>query len=230
MRSAGRSAAADGRPPALLAAGLRKSYASARARVLDGLDLRVEPGELVHVAGANGAGKTTLLRLLAGLLDPDAGDIAVDGIDPGRDRRAYQRRIAYVSAGNAGLYGRLTVEQHLRTWARMAFVPPAERHRRIAGTLAAFDLGALRARRVDRLSMGQRQRLRLGLALLPDTRLVLLDEPATSLDAGGRARLGAALTARRLRGAGVVWCSPDVDGAPEPVRALVLRGGRLEAA
>lgn len=198
--------------------------------MLDGVDLEVPRGRLVHVGGGNGAGKTTLLRVLAGLLDPDAGEVRVDGVDPLARRRDYQRRIAYVSAGNAGLYARLTVERHLALWARIAFVAPAERDRRIAGILRAFALDGLRARRVDRLSMGQRQRLRLGLAFLPAAPLVLLDEPHTSLDEAGDAILAAALRARLAMGDSAVWCSPrPVDGL-EPDERLVVRDGRLVAA
>ena len=198
--------------------------------MLADVDLTVGPGHLVHVGGANGAGKTTLLRLLAGLLDPDAGRVAVDGVAPDADRRGYQRRVAYVSAGNAGLYARLTVEQHLRIWSRMALVPTDERSRRIAGALAAFELGDLRRRRVDRLSMGQRQRLRLALALLPASKLVLLDEPHTSLDDRGEHLLAAAIEARLAMGAGVVWCSPHDDALPEPDERVVLVDGRPVAA
>ena len=68
-------------------------------------------------------GKATLLRVLAGLLDPDAGSLSVDGVEPSVDRREYQRRISYVSAGNAGLQARLSVERHLMLWARLSFVP-----------------------------------------------------------------------------------------------------------
>ena len=184
----------------------------------------------MHVAGGNGAGKTTLLRLLAGLLDPDEGEVRLHGIDPRRDRRAYQRRIAYVSAGNAGLYARLTVERHLALWARLAFVPPEDRERRVAGVLRAFDLHGLRGRRVDRLSMGQRQRLRLGLAFLPDASLLLLDEPHTSLDEHGDAILAGALRARLAMGAAALWCSPGAHTHLTPDEALVMRGGRLVAA
>lgn len=201
---------------------MRKSFPGAPSPVLDGLDLEVPAGTLVHVTGPNGSGKTTLLRVVAGLLDPDAGTVAVAGVVREADRRAYQRRLAYVSSGNAGLYARLTVEHHLTIWGRMALVPREELRRRVAGALAAFGLAALRGRRVDRLSMGQRQRLRLALALLPASRLVLLDEPHTSLDAGGRAMLSAALEARLEMGAGVVWCSPEPEGDLAPDASLVL--------
>jgi ABC-type multidrug transport system ATPase subunit len=198
--------------------------------VLDGAGLIVARGRLVHVGGGNGAGKTTLLRVLAGLLDPDAGAVRVEGIDPLERRRDYQRRVSYVSAGNAGLYARLTVERQLALWARLAFVAPEERERRIGGILRAFGLDGLRGRRVDRLSMGQRQRLRLGLAFLPPARLLLLDEPHTSLDAEGDATLAAALRAHLAMGGAAVWCSPEPHRSLAPDQAFVVRAGRLVAA
>ena len=170
------------------------------------------------------------MRVLGGLLDPDEGEVRVDGIDATAARREYQRRIAFVSAGNAGLYERLSVESHLALWSRVAFVDPAERPRRIAGALQAFGLDALRGRRVDRISMGQRQRLRLALAFLPASTLLLLDEPRTSLDADGDAMLGAALRARLAMGASAVWCSPAPEGPLEPDECLTVRNGRLVAA
>jgi ABC-2 type transport system ATP-binding protein len=207
----------------LAVAGVRKTFPGAPHPVLDGIDMAVDRGALVHVGGDNGAGKTTLLRLVAGLLEPDAGSIRVDGSDPAVDRRGYQRRLGYVSAGNAGLYARLTVDQHLSVWGRMALVPADELGRRTADVVAAFGLGALTRRRVDRLSMGQRQRLRLALALLPPTTLLLLDEPDTSLDGPGKEMLAAAVEARLTAGTGVVWCSPDLDTRLEPAAQLVLR-------
>ncbi len=146
-----------------------------------------------------------------------------------RDRRRYQQRVSYAPAGNAGLYARLTVRQHLAVWARLAFVPPREQTPRVEAALRAFALEPLVARRLDRLSMGQRQRVRLALAFLPGARLVLLDEPATSLDADGIAMLEAALDAHLRAGGGALWCDPFVDGAGPALadRRYVVRSGAL---
>ena len=169
--------------------------------MLAGVGLRLPAGMLAFIGGSNGAGKTTLLRLLCGLLEPDAGTVRVHGVLPQADRRAYQRRIAYLSAGNSGLYARLTVRQHLDLWARMTFIPPSERPDRIASALDRFDLGVFARRRADRMSMGQRQRLRIAMALLPPADVLLLDEPTTSLDADGAQRLQAAVRQRLDEGA-----------------------------
>src|SRR4051794_36435798 len=87
-----------------------KQWRKAPARVLDGLDLEVGPGEVVWIGGRNGAGKTTLLRIIAGLIDPDSGVISAYGLHPRRNRRQFQRRVGFLSAGNRGIYVRLTVQ------------------------------------------------------------------------------------------------------------------------
>lgn len=113
-----------------------KSWDRGRQRVLDAVDLVLEPGMLTSLVGSNGAGKTTFLRIVAGLIAPDSGTVTVDGLQPERDRREYQRRIGFLSAGQTGLYARFTVIQHLRYWARIAFV---DRGRRAAAVERSLD-------------------------------------------------------------------------------------------
>lgn len=195
--------------------------------VLDGVDLELRPGELVHVAGRNGAGKTTLLRVICGLLDADAGHVRVHGRDAVADRPHVRRTISYLSAGSLSVYTRLTVRQHFALWARLTHVPGPLRAERIAGLLTTLDLGALAGRRLDRVSAGQRQRVRIGLAFLAPGDVLLLDEPLTSLDEDGSARVHALLTARLAAGAAAIWCDPDQVAPRADATALVLDEGRL---
>lgn len=177
--------------------------------MLSGLNALVEPGTAISVSGANGAGKTTMLRIAAGLILPEAGRVSSYGLDPERDRAPFQRRIGLLSAGNTGLYARLKAEHHLELWARLALIPKGEQGPAIARAVERFGLAELRGRRVDRLSMGQRQRLRLALAFLHSPKLVLLDEPATSLDEHGIAMIQTALDELRERGGCAVVCMPS---------------------
>jgi len=196
--------------------------------VLDELELELAHGELVAVEGRNGIGKTTLLRVIAGLLVPDHGEVRLAGIDPERDRAGYNRRLGLLTAGNSGLYARLGVDENLAFWAGQAMLPRARRRAAIADVLESFSLHDVRGRRVDRLSMGQRQRLRLALAFLHGPELVLLDEPSTSLDAEGVGIIAAALDRHRTQGGAAIVCAPESAQAPLGLdRTLEFAEGRL---
>jgi heme ABC exporter ATP-binding subunit CcmA len=209
--------------------GIFKSWGD--RRVLAGVDARVEPGTTIAISGSNGAGKTTLLRIAAGLIAPERGRVSAEGLEPERDRTAFQRRIGYLAAGNTGLYARLKADHHMEFWARLALMPKREQRPAIARAVEMFGLEDLRDRRVDRLSMGQRQRLRLALTFLHEPAVVLLDEPATSLDSDGIALLQAALDRLNERGGVGVVCLPSGwDDVLSVDRRLVLDDGRLVAA
>ena len=198
--------------------------------VLREATLQLAPGRVCCLVGGNGAGKTTLLRVAVGLLEPEAGSVSIAGLDPERDRRAYQRRLGYVPAGNGGLYARLKVRQHLELWSDLALVPAARRAERVSGAITAFALGDLAGSRVDRLSTGQRQRVRLAMGFMHLPDVVLLDEPHASLDDAGLNSLVAVFDEVTARGGSVMWCAPKRGGVE--LRAddhLELRGGRLSA-
>jgi ABC-type multidrug transport system ATPase subunit len=202
-----RGEVATAHAPMLALSGVSKTWRGGGA-VLRDVDLELHPGESVAVAGANGAGKTTLLRIAAALILPDAGSVAVAGFDPERDRTEFQRRIGFLSAGNSGLYGRLTAENHLEFVARLALMPKRERQVAIDRVIDAFGLASFCGRRVDRTSMGQRQRLRLALTFIHDPVVALLDEPATSLDEEGLGLVQAALDDLKSRGGCALICVP----------------------
>jgi ABC-type multidrug transport system ATPase subunit len=205
-----------------------KQWPGMSAPVLDRVSLRLGPGEAVGVHGRNGSGKTTLLRVAAGLITPDSGGVELDGGGPEQSRRAFQRRIGFVSAGNGALFARLTVDHHLAFCARLALMAPAAAREASGRAVDDFALAELRGKRVDRLSSGQRQRLRLALGFLHDPAVILLDEPATSLDQPARQLLEDALERHRARGATAIVCSPS--GSTEGLnldRNFLVRDGRL---
>src|SRR3954454_7092768 len=174
-------AAAPPRSPVLDVAGIVKSWPSQPTPVLDAVSIRLEPSTAASISGRNGAGKTTLLRVAAGLIAAEAGSVRVCELDVARDRTEFQRRIGFLAAGSSGLYARLKVEHHLDLWTRLALMPRRERRGAIDEAVETFALAPLWGRRVDRLSMGQRQRLRLALAFTHRPDVVLLDEPVNSL-------------------------------------------------
>jgi ABC-2 type transport system ATP-binding protein len=211
--------------------GIVKRWPGVAAPVLDGVSLRVRRGETVAITGRNGAGKTTLLRIAAGLIVADEGRVAICGLDPERSRTECQRRLGFLAAGNSGLFARLKVEQHLDYWARLALLPRERRRQAIAATLVRFSLAELCGRRVDRLSMGQRQRLRIALAFLHEPDVVMLDEPLTSLDEEGAELVGHAIADLAAAGGAAVICAPTGEDAGADVdRVLVVADGGIEEA
>jgi ABC-2 type transport system ATP-binding protein len=199
-----------------------------RPPVFEDVWLDFQGGTLIAMTGQNGAGKTTFLRLVAGLIDPDDGTITLDGLHPRRNRREYSQRIGYLSAAQGGLYARLSVAGHLDFSARLALLGKAEREAAAAAALDAFGLGELADRRVDRLSMGQRQRIRLAIAFLHRPRVVLLDEPWNSLDEQGIAVLRTQLATFVAGGGLAICCAPTGSGiAEEADEVYVVGEGRI---
>jgi len=196
--------------------------------VLDDVDLTVADAEIMAVTGVNGAGKSTLLSCLAGLHRPSAGTVSVLG-GPPRDDAAFWRAVALV-ADQPTWYPGLTVREHLEL-VRLTHEPvhgwclPADE------LIDAFGLSA-RADAVPLdLSSGQRQRLSLAAALARPSRLLLLDEPEQSLDAGFRQELAGLLRlGYAAHGGTVVMATHDLDfaGAAD-ARRVLLADGRVAA-
>jgi ABC-2 type transport system ATP-binding protein len=206
--AAGTSATVDDTAPLRLKA-ISKRWRKDLPLVLDGLDLTLEPGKTTWVGGRNGIGKTTMLRVAAGLIEPDSGRAEVWGVAPDENRRRYQELVSFLPAGDRGLYARLTVRRQLEFWARIAMVPGERFRESVESAIETFELAELADRRVDRMSMGQRQRLRIAMTFLPEPEVVLLDEPLTSLDAEGAELLLAAIAQLLARDGALLWCSPS---------------------
>ena len=217
---------------ALTFADVSKAWGKGEARltVLDSVDLELAAGSATWVGGRNGVGKTTLLRIAGGMIHPEQGTVELAGLQPRRDRRQYQRRVGFLSAGDRGLYPRLTVRQHLDLCARIALIPRRRREDAVESSLERFELAPLAPRRTDRLSLGQRQRLRLALSVLHGPTLLLLDEPRNSFDAEGNALLEQVVRELLAGGGIVLWCSPDETPSGFSFdRRFELVAGRLEA-
>ena len=146
-------------------------------RALAPVSFALDSGGFLVVTGRNGAGKSTLLGLVAGLLAPTRGELAVE---------AARNEIGYL-AHEPLLYRELTAHENLELFGRLYRVP--ERRERIGMLLGRFGLWDARHERVDAYSRGMAQRLALCRALLHDPRLLLLDEPYSSLDAEGATAL-----------------------------------------
>jgi ABC-2 type transport system ATP-binding protein len=199
--------------------------------VLEDVSLTLRAGEVTWIGGRNGVGKTTLLRLGAGILLPQRGSVRMGELTPSSKGGRYRRQIGFLSAGDRSLQARMRVQQQLDYWARLAYVPRERRAKLVARSLQRFGLEEFAERRVDRMSMGQRQRIRLAMAFLHEPRVLLLDEPRNSLDDDGYELLNTQIQRAAGDGATVLWCSPrGEDRVIACDASYTLQDGRLERA
>lgn len=159
--------------------GVAKRYGSVVA--VDGVSLELPPATTLALLGPSGCGKSTLLRLIAGLEAPDAGTVALDGVDLAATPPA-KRRFGMVFQDYA-LFPYLDVAGNVAFGLVEARMPAQRRAARVADLLELVGLAGFERRKVDELSGGQRQRVALARALAPEPRLLLLDEPLSNLDA-----------------------------------------------
>jgi molybdate transport system ATP-binding protein len=197
------------------------------------IDLRVAGGEVVAVLGPNGAGKSTLLRVLAGLLPPDDGRVAVGGRIwddvTGRTHLLPHRRSVGMVFQDALLFPHLTVSDNVAFGLRTRGVPKAAARVAAAGWLARVGLAGLGDQRPAQLSGGQAQRAALARALVGDPALLLLDEPLSALDARTRLTVRAELRRHLAEfGGGTVLVTHDpVDAMALADRVVVVEQGRV---
>jgi ABC-2 type transport system ATP-binding protein len=194
------------------------------------IDLSLPAGELIALIGANGSGKSTLMKVLAGMLDPDAGAARVFGLDPRRQRTKLRSRVGYVGQ-DADLDPEITGWETLKLFYALRGLPHAERTERLKWIAEDHGLEDFADRFVSGYSGGQRQRLHLALETMHDPSLLLLDEPTSSLDPGGRRDLWRHLASWRDAGRTVVVCSHDLaEVAAHCDRVVLLESGRILAA
>jgi ABC-2 type transport system ATP-binding protein len=142
----------------------------------------VHAGEFFGLLGPNGAGKTTLLKILATFILPDEGEVRIDGYDVRAQPDQVRARVAPVIANERSLYWRLTAKENLELFAHLWRVPAKDVAGRVAETLEVVGLTDTGRKMVGQFSSGMMQRLLIARALLPEPRVLLLDEPTRSLD------------------------------------------------
>ncbi len=201
---------------------LRKLYGDQVA--VDDVSFSVEAGEIFGIVGRNGAGKTTTVECLSGLRTPDAGTIAITGLDPGRDRTEIRRRVG-VQLQSSALPEKIKVWEALQLYA--SFYPhPVDTDR----LLDEVGLTAKRGSRYAGLSGGQKQRLSIALALVGEPRIAILDELTTGLDPQARRDTWELIEKVRDRGITVILVTHFMEEAERLCdRVAVIDTGRVAA-
>ena len=212
--------------PALAIAGLRKSF---DRPVVDNLDLTIHAGEFYALLGPNGAGKTTILRMVAGLLQPDAGAISIYGIDARRDPLAAKRVTAWVS-DEPMVYDRLTPLEYLEFVAGLWQIDARTAQKKAHELIDWLGLGPHANDLCGAFSKGMMQKVALAGALVHDPKLIILDEPLTGLDAGSARQVKDVLLGKVRDGVTVIMTTHILEVAERMAERIgVITHGRLIA-
>jgi len=212
--------------PALAITGLRKNF---DRPVVDNLDLTIRAGEFYALLGPNGAGKTTILRMVAGLLQPDAGAISIFGIDARRDPLAAKRVTAWVS-DEPMVYDRLTPLEYLEFVAGLWQIDARAAQKKAHELIDWLGLGPHANDLCGAFSKGMMQKVALAGALVHDPKLIILDEPLTGLDAGSARQVKDVLLGKVRDGVTVIMTTHILEVAERMAERIgVITHGRLIA-
>lgn len=170
------------------------------------VSLHVQPGEVFGLIGPNGAGKTTTLRALVGLLEPTYGSIRLGEFDLETEPAKALTQVGFMP-DYTPIYDDITVWEFLDMFAASYNIPPDEREKRITEHLGMVDISVKRDTMTKGLSRGMKQRLMLARTLIPQPKIVLLDEPASGMDPFGRAMLKQVIRDLRDQGCAVIVSS-----------------------
>jgi multiple sugar transport system ATP-binding protein len=195
---------------------------------VDRLNLDIADGEFVVLLGPSGCGKSTVLRMVAGLEEPTAGNVLLNG-EIANDLPPRERKVAMIFQ-DYGLYPHMSVQENIGFPLRIAGLDKDARLEQVADVAAALGIGEVLPRRPAHLSGGQRQRVAMGRAVVRRPDLFLLDEPLSNLDSGLRAHLRAEITALvRQLGVTTVYVTHDqAEALTMADRVAILRRGVLQ--
>lgn len=207
-------------PPAIAVTDLVKRFNG--RKVVDGVSMQMEPGEIVGFLGPNGSGKTTTIRMMCGLLTPDSGSGRVLGHDILRAQAAIKREVGYMTQ-RFSFYEDLTIEENLRFVAGVYRLAPEA----VAETLADLGLTSRRSQLAGSLSGGWKQRLALAACLMHRPKLLMLDEPTAGVDPKARREFWDEIHARAATGLTVLVSTHYMDEAERCHRINYISYGRL---
>ncbi len=214
--------------PLLESRGLEKSFG--RRKVVDGVSFEVGEGEIVGLLGPNGAGKTTSFRMTCGMIDPDAGEVWLNGQEVTRwpmYRRAAEGGMGYL-AQESSVFRRLSVQNNLLGVMEMLGVDRRTRRLRCDELLEQFGLLKLKTSNAMSLSGGERRRLEIARSLVSDPKIILLDEPFTGIDPVTIDNIQGVVRDLRDRGISILITDHQVRETLEITdRSYVVRAGKV---
>ena len=206
---------------------LRKTYNGFAA--VDGLNLRIEEGEIFGFLGPNGAGKTTTILMLLGLTEPSSGTAQVCGYNPTREPLRVKHIVGYLPE-KVGFYEDLTARQNLRYTAELNNLPKSEAEKSIENLLATVGLSQVADQEVSTFSRGMKQRLGMADIWVKEPKLAFLDEPTTAIDPEGIEDMLDLIASMAKKGITVIFCSHQLHLVQRVcTRIGILAKGRLVA-
>lgn len=207
--------------------GFTKSFGSHIA--VKDVSFDVRPGEVVGLLGPNGAGKTTTLRMLSTTLRPTSGTARIAGYDVVREPDEVRASIGVLPT-DPGLYGRLTAEENLRFFGRLAGLSGAELERRIDRLLKWLGMDEHRKRRTEGFSKGMRQKIALARSILHEPPVLILDEPTAGLDVSAARTIIDFIQESKAAGRTVLFSSHYLVEAERVCdRIAIIADGRIRA-
>ncbi|MBU6198566.1 MAG: ATP-binding cassette domain-containing protein [Xanthomonadaceae bacterium] len=210
---------------------LHKAFGKGAKRVVavDGASFVARDGEITGLLGPNGAGKTTTLRCLYTLMQPDSGQVLVDGIDAAADPVVVRRRLGVLPDAR-GLYKRLTARENIDYFARLHGIETQTMHARREALAEALEMRDILDRRTEGFSQGQRVKTAIARALVHDPKNVILDEPTNGLDVMSTRAMRTFLKSMKAEGRCVLFSSHIMqEVAALCDRIVVIARGRVVA-
>ena len=198
-------------------------------KVLRGISLEANSGEIFGLLGPNGAGKTTTLRIICTLLAPDAGSVEVLGFDTRSAPEEVRRRVGVVTA-DIGVYPRLSARENIRYFAELSGVLDGDLDRRVDAVLTRFDMTSFANQRAESLSSGQKQKVAIARAIVHDPEVLMFDEPTSNLDVLASREIRGFMVESRERGKCVIFSTHVLHDAERLCdRITILHEGSVVA-
>jgi sodium transport system ATP-binding protein len=198
-------------------------------KVLRGISLQANAGEIFGLLGPNGAGKTTTLRVICTLLAPDAGSVKVLGFDTRSAPEEVRRRVGVVTA-DIGVYPRLTARENIKYFAELSGVPDSEVGRKVDAVIDRLDMASFVEQRAESLSSGQKQKVAIARAIVHDPEVLMFDEPTSNLDVLASREIRGFMVESRDRGKCVIFSTHVLHDAERLCdRVTILHEGRVVA-